>query len=398
MSAVSTPASAAKSAVTDPTLGSKELRVVSHLLDSFQKPGFRRGMKIDDERTQAERYGVSRPTVRRALSRLEQHGVIIRRHGAGTFLQVMPDGQMIERILNESLPTEAGGAPLADRAQPRQAVVTETVTRRVAFLHDSWQSQTSLSPGSHVGSLLAGICAAAERTGVAVSIGSSRPSSQPIIHPDFSRQVYQPDAEAVIVSATVRAADLPRLERIPVPFVIVTQDADMEVPNAVIPDVHDGLRLAALQQIQGGHRRLAVLETKRRDEPARYAALTRYLEASLSVDQIKHVYEEDPLAAVMRNDKGLTGLIVCDALYLRDALRVQTMVDWLRGQEVGVGTFGSTGIDLGLPSWVGRVDFDAAELGRHAIEAVQFMLATGRRRIATVRVSGAIAESAALTR
>ena len=42
--------------------------------------------KLPSEDHMAERYGVSRVTIRRALSDLEQQGVVYRRHGYGTFV------------------------------------------------------------------------------------------------------------------------------------------------------------------------------------------------------------------------------------------------------------------------------------------------------------------------
>ena len=41
---------------------------------------------LPSEAELSQRYNVSRATVRELLSRLEQRGVIVRRHGVGTFL------------------------------------------------------------------------------------------------------------------------------------------------------------------------------------------------------------------------------------------------------------------------------------------------------------------------
>lgn len=62
---------------------------------------------LPSEADLSQRYGVSRATVREALSRLEQRGVIVRRHGVGTF--VNPQRPIIESGLErlESLDTLA---------------------------------------------------------------------------------------------------------------------------------------------------------------------------------------------------------------------------------------------------------------------------------------------------
>ena len=62
---------------------------------------------LPSEAELSQRYNVSRATVREALSRLEQRGVIVRRHGVGTFLN--PQRPLIESGLErlESLDTLA---------------------------------------------------------------------------------------------------------------------------------------------------------------------------------------------------------------------------------------------------------------------------------------------------
>lgn len=45
---------------------------------------------LPSETELSQRYGVSRATIREALSQLEQRGVVIRRHGVGTFVAPLP--------------------------------------------------------------------------------------------------------------------------------------------------------------------------------------------------------------------------------------------------------------------------------------------------------------------
>ena len=48
------------------------------------------GEKLPSESQLCELYGVSRPVVREALSRLQADRVVISRHGSGTFVQRGP--------------------------------------------------------------------------------------------------------------------------------------------------------------------------------------------------------------------------------------------------------------------------------------------------------------------
>lgn len=86
---------------------------------------------LPSEADLGQRYHVSRATVREALSRLEQRGVITRRHGVGTF--VTAPAPLIEAGLEQlesldtlarriGLETRMGGAAIAERpAEPGEA-------------------------------------------------------------------------------------------------------------------------------------------------------------------------------------------------------------------------------------------------------------------------------------
>jgi DNA-binding GntR family transcriptional regulator len=61
------------------------LRVEEDLADQVERGVIPPGARLPGEREIGERFGVSRMTVRQALARLEQRGLIVRRHGVGTF-------------------------------------------------------------------------------------------------------------------------------------------------------------------------------------------------------------------------------------------------------------------------------------------------------------------------
>jgi GntR family transcriptional regulator len=116
---------------------------------------------LPSEAELSQRYQVSRATVREALSRLEQRGIVIRRHGVGTF--VSPQQPVLEAGLEQlesldtlarrmGLETHMGEAEIIEReATPHEAErlqvapgtqvlsatrVILTDTRPVAFLVD----------------------------------------------------------------------------------------------------------------------------------------------------------------------------------------------------------------------------------------------------------------------
>jgi GntR family transcriptional regulator len=56
------------------------------LLTRIEEGTFRPGDRLPSEQELAARLGISRPTLREALQHLEQQGVVVRKHGIGTFV------------------------------------------------------------------------------------------------------------------------------------------------------------------------------------------------------------------------------------------------------------------------------------------------------------------------
>ena len=60
------------------------------LRKDLDEGGFAPGAALPGERTLCERFGASRPTVRKAVARLVEEGRLEVRHGAGTFVRASP--------------------------------------------------------------------------------------------------------------------------------------------------------------------------------------------------------------------------------------------------------------------------------------------------------------------
>lgn len=63
-----------------------EDEVYARLLSAIHSGDFVLGQKLPTEHVLAQQFGVSRPVVRNALSRLRDHGLIVSRRGAGSFV------------------------------------------------------------------------------------------------------------------------------------------------------------------------------------------------------------------------------------------------------------------------------------------------------------------------
>lgn len=57
-----------------------------HLLELIEEGTYESGQQLPSESDLAAQLGISRPTLREALFNLEQEGVIVRKHGVGTFV------------------------------------------------------------------------------------------------------------------------------------------------------------------------------------------------------------------------------------------------------------------------------------------------------------------------
>ena len=60
--------------------------IVRDITDQIAQGGLKPGDRLESELSLAERYGVSRMTLRQALGELESSGLVVRRHGSGTFV------------------------------------------------------------------------------------------------------------------------------------------------------------------------------------------------------------------------------------------------------------------------------------------------------------------------
>lgn len=97
-----------------------------YLRDLIRNGAYQPGQKLPPEGIFAEQLGISRPTLREALYKLEIEGLIIRKHGVGTY--VSPSSQnpldsglevleSIEHIASRmGLKTEMGDAKIEERA------------------------------------------------------------------------------------------------------------------------------------------------------------------------------------------------------------------------------------------------------------------------------------------
>lgn len=62
------------------------LQAQQHLLSLIENGAYQVGEQLPSEADLAAQFGISRPTLREALLNLEREGVVVRKHGVGTFV------------------------------------------------------------------------------------------------------------------------------------------------------------------------------------------------------------------------------------------------------------------------------------------------------------------------
>lgn len=99
-------------------------KIYGEVINSILKGEFAKEGKLPTETDLAERFGVSRPTVREALTRLRSNGIITSRRGSGSYVVRMPEMnvrqltsiesiQDVERYYAFRMCVESGAAGLA---------------------------------------------------------------------------------------------------------------------------------------------------------------------------------------------------------------------------------------------------------------------------------------------
>jgi len=115
------------------------------IADQIASGSLHGGDRIDSELRLAEHYGVSRMTVRQALGELESEGLVVRRHGSGTFVS---SPRPIERRTNQL------GAFHEEMGLDSRAIETRLLLQEVAQPPATVAADLALSPGQTVSHLL----------------------------------------------------------------------------------------------------------------------------------------------------------------------------------------------------------------------------------------------------
>jgi DNA-binding LacI/PurR family transcriptional regulator len=336
----------------------KEQKLVSSLLETFSSRRLSPGTRIQDERTQAANFGVSRITIRRAMDRLEEYGVVERRQGCGTFLRCEPT-EMIIRSIRESFSNQKGISPLPG------SIINAAGKRplRLVFFHN-WKP-THFIFKEVIGGILDYM--GSQRHLLTIHLLREEPES--VTYSEFSSQVFSCDADGIILFDTFYSRDRQNFNRLKVPYVLI--DLSRSMNNSIGLDMISACRQAVEQLVANGHRQIAVLQKTYEESYESFEPLCAALKKEYEIDQLLYLGGTHPLADLPMGADGPTGIFVTDDFYCCEVCKKLVNSGRAIGTDVEVISEANNNFNPGLPEHVGRMIFDSGKVGHLAAQMLE---------------------------
>jgi GntR family transcriptional repressor for pyruvate dehydrogenase complex len=98
----------AKASMSEAGGGRLANRVYGQVIELIIERNLQEGEKLPPEGELSERFGVSRPIVRQALAQLASDGLVVTKHGSGSFLRIRPAEHLTHYISGEALAPAIG--------------------------------------------------------------------------------------------------------------------------------------------------------------------------------------------------------------------------------------------------------------------------------------------------
>ncbi|MFH1615908.1 MAG: GntR family transcriptional regulator [Planctomycetota bacterium] len=361
----------------------REMAVIVSVLEAIKDTGLERGQRLPDERSQVRELGVSRTTLRRAMSRLKDNGIVERRQGSGTYLVRKPNTSEIHEILNSR---QGNGNNKVTQTVPLRRRIVSQKTYRLAFFHDQNPDEPRFKD------TLSAACGYAHKKGHELLVGASRPTRGSVVHRDFTDSVYRPDADGIILSATLRAHDIPNLKRIPVPYVLYIPIASIDgvanpINNVISLDLPSACCHAVGELARLGHRRIVILEKLCSNHKSQIEHVAHFLKKDLSAAaQVDFFAGQDPYSEIAKLQEAPTALFVSDDKYCAGICEKAGGNGRAIGKDISVISVALRGITTGLRPEIGRMEFDMKEVGRLLVQQVERLIDDERTSFAPIRI------------
>ncbi len=349
----------------------KELAVLEYLLDTMihcQKNNF---SHLPSEPKLEKSLKVSRTTIRKALQRLENCGLIERKVGHGTLLRRPVEQWECNKILRSA--TEE-----IEQSHIFPNIDNVILTQRIYKIGFFYCEEVGINITDKN---LEGIRFAAA------------PRNHRIFPNVFKRLAVQlsgkerieGDFDGIIINANIGEDELALLEKIKCPWVLINYL--YQINNGIIMNVHLGCQHALQQFIHAGHRNIAVIDQLRDD------LLTRGLVESVKKSDPRYhkvVYRRilKDFNKFIKNNPQITAIYLSEDHDLEKLLSALEKNNRSVGKNIEIIILTNRDIPPFIPPNIGQICIDQHGIGVWALKLIEQMLDIGARRFPPLNLSG----------
>lgn len=348
------------------------------------------GLRLRSERDLVQLLNVNHASVRRSLNSLVEKGVLVRRHGSGTYLRRVPivsdqqgHREMVLPIRTDMLfvGSDQSGAhqkPLAPTHQQRQLQI------------GLW-TDFELEPSPSRQALLEGIVHRTEEAGHCVSMHSlaDRRGSELSVG-ELADRLKDAPADGYLVGPWYPERFLAAASETRVPSIFF-QDSSAPITYEpfVFMDTEEAVARAVRVLAEEGYREIGLLGLRGPDlavEPVMTVYDRAMEDAGLSYRGMEFgtIYPGDSIAAfrtLMGSDSPPDAIYVSDDVVLAGVAEVCELDGIVPGRDLGVITFSTPNYPLPQAHNWSRMDFDVEGFGEAVVNSLLRMIQTAGTRI-----------------
>lgn len=226
--------------------------IVESLSQALARPPAQAGMRLRSERELAELFGVSRPTLRLALSVLEEQGVLTQQQGSGTYLRCRPQTKGGHRTKTANIPT--GAQVFAPEDEPKNG---DAVDRRTRLKLQVWTHVHLYTPSLQL--QLKSFAEAAEASGHDLAvIGATTGEDAYLSSEQIAAMLKDDPCDGYLLSSIIADQALALFEATGKPFIVFGASPPVRHEPAVLADASEAIQRAIPLLAREGYRRIAL--------------------------------------------------------------------------------------------------------------------------------------------
>jgi DNA-binding LacI/PurR family transcriptional regulator len=357
---------------------------------ALSQPPSTAGLRLRSERDLVQLLNLNHALVRRSLNHLVEKGVLVRRHGSGTYLRRVPIATRPDTRRRYDLPVSSD--MLFADAEPSDGRQRPLVpTREQKQVQIGLWTDFALGPSPSRQALLHGIVHCTEEAGHRVSMHSlAHRNGHELSVRELAERLEKAPSDGYLVGPWYPDRFLAAVGEANVP-IIFFQDSSAPISHEpfVFMETNEAIARAVQVFAEAGYARIGLLGLSGSDLPVDHIekAYDRSMEdAGLTYRSTAFgtVQPRDNLAAfrsMLNRDDPPDALYVADDVVLAGVAEVCAADGIVPGRDLGVITFSTP--NLALPrdyNW-SRMDFDVEGFGEAVVNSLLRMVETAGSRV-----------------